>query len=176
MWGVIRIAIGLLLLLACYAKAALTLEERRQQVARFRILPERFIAPTALLIPVVEGVLGANIVLGVGVRMSLACAATLFIVFVIVGCSVLMRKLHVSCGCFGKHSRATVSWVLVLRNMLIAVLCLYLAERDWMWSVAEVPPLTALALTVLLLAVGTTTLHLSDRRGARGARLSVTST
>lgn len=70
-------------------------------VRAYDLLPESIVPTVGHLLPLVEIVVGALLVLGVFVRLSAVLSALLFIAFIIGIASAWNRGLQIDCGCFG---------------------------------------------------------------------------
>lgn len=70
-------------------------------VRGYQLLPGDSATTVGQLLPVVEVVLGACLVLGVLTRAAAAASAVLFLVFVAGIASVWARGIDIDCGCFG---------------------------------------------------------------------------
>ncbi len=70
-------------------------------VRAYQLLPGNLAEPVGQLLPVVEIVVGATLVLGLLTRGSAVVSALLFIAFIIGIASVWARGISIDCGCFG---------------------------------------------------------------------------
>lgn len=86
------------------AAGAIKLPDPAQSVAAVRayqLLPGGLVQPVGQLLPVVEAVVGATLVLGLLTRGSAVVSAVLFVAFVVGIASVWARGISIDCGCFG---------------------------------------------------------------------------
>lgn len=122
-----RILIAVLLMAAGVSK--LTNRKAFVQVVRnFRLLPENLVGSVGLMIPIVEVVLSLLLILGLLQAWSLIGAASLFILFgVAVAINIFRGRINISCGCFGRSRNQSLTWSLVLRNVVLAALAFSLA-------------------------------------------------
>ncbi|WP_127480185.1 MauE/DoxX family redox-associated membrane protein [Nocardioides pantholopis] len=72
-----------------------------QAVRAYDLLPDAVVPTVGHLLPVLEVVVGATLVLGVLVRASAVLSALLFVAFIIGIASAWSRGLQIDCGCFG---------------------------------------------------------------------------
>lgn len=100
-----------------------------QDLANYRILPVVLVNAAAVILPWVEVLAGASLVLGLFLPGGSLLTAGLLLVFAIALGFDLWRGIDISCGCFGS-SEATVTWRYVLRD---AVLCC-MACFVWVFS------------------------------------------
>jgi uncharacterized membrane protein YphA (DoxX/SURF4 family) len=70
-------------------------------VRAYELLPGESAVTVGHLLPILEVVVGAMLVLGVLVRGAAAVSALLFIAFVVGIISVWSRGIEIDCGCFG---------------------------------------------------------------------------
>jgi uncharacterized membrane protein YphA (DoxX/SURF4 family) len=92
-------------------------------VANYRLLPDAMVAPTAYLIPPAELVLGATLLLGVAYPWPELSAAGLLLLFALaMGINLRRGRRHIDCGCFQSALKQTLSWTLVMRNGVLALL------------------------------------------------------
>ena len=83
---------------------AIKLPDPAQSVAAVRAyqaLPSELVAPVGQLLPVVEVVIGAMLIVGLVTRGAALVSALLLVVFVVGIISVWVRGIEIDCGCFG---------------------------------------------------------------------------
>ena len=112
-----RIGVGLVLLYAGYAKLQQPWISFAATIEAYKILPPDAVIFTARTLPWFEVVLGALLVLGVGLRWVAAVASALLLMFF----AILMRSyalgMDVDCGCFGPGEK--LSWKTLVRDGLL---------------------------------------------------------
>ena len=92
-------------------------------VANYRLLPDAMVAPAAYLIPPVELLLGATLLLGLAIPWPELGAAALLLLFALaMGINLRRGRRHIDCGCFQSALKQTLSWTLVIRNVVLALL------------------------------------------------------
>jgi len=72
-----------------------------QAVRAYQLLPSSVVSPVGQLLPILEIVVGAMLVLGLLTRGAAAVSAVLFLAFIIGIASVWARGIEIDCGCFG---------------------------------------------------------------------------
>ena len=72
-----------------------------QAVRAYQLLPGGSAATVGHLLPVLEVVVGACLVLGLLTRGAGALSALLFVAFIVAIASVWSRGIEIDCGCFG---------------------------------------------------------------------------
>ena len=98
-WTVLRVALGLLFVLASLDKIAHP-ALFAHAVANYQILPPALVNPAAILLPWIEAVAGLALVCGVFVRGAALISAGLMVVFCAAIAANLARGIDVACGCF----------------------------------------------------------------------------
>ncbi len=93
-------------------------------IHHYRIVPMALLHPAALLLPMVEFVVGAALVLGLWRRGSSLILAVLLLAFMVGIGSALMRNLDISCGCFNTDGGHAVGLSLLWRDLGLLLLCL----------------------------------------------------
>jgi uncharacterized membrane protein YphA (DoxX/SURF4 family) len=99
------------------------------QIAGFQILPQPVVAPLALLLPFVEVLLGAYLILGLFTRAAAWFAAFQLALFSAAIASAVIRGISTSCGCFGPQDATVTSWPEVARDAGLALVAVLVAWR-----------------------------------------------
>ncbi len=126
-----RLAVGVTLLWASLDKVAHP-AAFAESIHHYRLTPMALLHPFALLLPMVELVVGAALILGVARRGAALIAAFLMAVFIAAIASALVRGLDISCGCFDTAGGHKVGLDLLWRDVLLlaAAVVPLLAARD----------------------------------------------
>jgi putative oxidoreductase len=122
------IAIGLLFVIAALAKIGDT-AAFAAQVHNFRLTPIALENLVAMILPWVELVAGASLVLGVRARASAWICAALMLVFTVAVAQAAARGLDFECGCFGKGDGSTIGLVKLLENVGLSAVALVATLR-----------------------------------------------
>jgi hypothetical protein len=105
-----------------------------QHLAAYHV-PERWVAPLGLLLPVLECLAGASLLTPWRVWGAALCASLLSLYAGAMAWHLLAGR-RVDCGCGGEP--LPISWALVLRNVLLLMLCwpafLPVADRVLHWG------------------------------------------
>jgi hypothetical protein len=118
----VRTLVALIFLTAAYGKL------RHWQVfqgviANYRLLPEVLVAPVAYLLPPAEAFLGTALLLSLGSPWPEAAAASLLLLFALaMGINIGRGRRHIDCGCFQSALKQSLSWKLVIRNVVLSLL------------------------------------------------------
>lgn len=81
----------------------------RDVLANMDVVPSSVLDPVAAILPGIELVAGASLVVGFWLRPTSVVAAASFFAFAIVMTSVLARDIDTICGCFGPGSQYRIS-------------------------------------------------------------------
>ncbi len=118
----IRVLVSLVFLTAAYGKFR-HWTVFQGVVANYRLLPERLAAPVAHVLPPVEALLGAALLLGLGSPWpELGAAALLLLFAAAMGVNLARGRRNIDCGCFQSALKQTLNWTLVMRNIVLALL------------------------------------------------------
>ncbi|TAM57727.1 DoxX family membrane protein [bacterium] len=125
---VLRVAIGLVLVVAGALKAP-NPNAFASTIAGFDLVPAAVAGPLAVFVPWFEILLGGYLVAGYLTRAAAWVACAEFVLFAGAIASVVVRGIHISCGCFGQADAAPASWVDVARDAALAAAALFVALR-----------------------------------------------
>lgn len=117
----IRVLVALVFLTAALGKARHRLAFQGV-VANYRLMPEIAVPAFALLLPLVEAVIAAALLFAPP-SWPEASAATLLLLFAAAMTINISRgRRDIDCGCFQSALKQTLSWTLVGRNVVLALL------------------------------------------------------
>ncbi len=125
---VLRVALGIVFVAAGALKIGHA-DVFASEIAGFQLLPFGLIAPLALLLPFVEVLLGAYLIIGLFTRVAGGFAAFQLAIFSAAIASAVVRGIHASCGCFGPADQTTTSWGEVARDAALVLVALFIALR-----------------------------------------------
>jgi len=92
-------------------------------VANYRLLPQVLVAPVTYVLPPAEAAIGATLATGLFAPWAEAAAALLLGVFAVaMSINLLRGRRQIDCGCFQGTLKQPLSWTLVSRNALLALL------------------------------------------------------
>jgi uncharacterized membrane protein len=98
-------------------------------VHNYRLLPEALERPVAMMLPVLELLLAAGLLLGVTRPTAALGAALLLLVFAgAMAINLVRGRRNIDCGCFMTALRQRLSWGLVARNLLLVAVSLLLVQ------------------------------------------------
>jgi uncharacterized membrane protein YphA (DoxX/SURF4 family) len=118
----IRVLVSLVFLTAAYGKLR-HWTAFAGVVANYRLLPDVLVAPAAYLLPLVEALLGAALLLGLGSPGPEVGAAVLLLLFALaMGINLARGRRAIDCGCFQSALKQSLSWKLVFRNLVLSLL------------------------------------------------------
>lgn len=116
----VRVLLGGLLLAAGALKAGHP-SALAASIAAFRLLPAGIVGPLAYALPYLEIVLGFYLVVGLFTRIAAVISAAQFVLYAGAIASAVVRRLPVSCGCFGPQDSGTADWPHVGFDLLLAI-------------------------------------------------------
>ena len=93
-------------------------------IHNYRLLPVSLLHGAALLLPMVEAVIGVALIVGWQRRGAALFAAFLTTVFIAAIATALVRGLDISCGCFHTDGGHAVGTSLLVRDFLLLAACL----------------------------------------------------
>lgn len=123
----LRTLVGLVLIVAAVDKVA-DPSAFAESIANYRILPETIGLGFATVLPWIELLSGLAILFGVMRQGAALLASGLFVLFILVLLSALVRGLDIACGCFTQDPDVgMVSWMRILENtgLLLASLAIF---------------------------------------------------
>jgi uncharacterized membrane protein YphA (DoxX/SURF4 family) len=120
-----------IVLIVAGASKLFQVKEFERAVASYQLLPRGFSRPVATWLPRVE--LGAGLMLALGVVLvPIAYLTALLLAVFSAAVSInLVRGKEMSCNCFGASTPEKMTWLSVVRNLLLMCMA---------FSVALVPP------------------------------------
>lgn len=125
----LRFVAGSVLLLAGIAKLVVGVDEVSRVVEEYRVMPRTLVKSWAVLLPLLEIMLGTMLLLGLLSQLAGLVAVILLAVITWAVGHSLLRGQRLDCGCFGVRLRALATWKLVIRNIAIATALLVVAFR-----------------------------------------------
>jgi hypothetical protein len=117
----IRVLVGLIFVTAAFGKLRHRLEFQGV-VSNYRLLPEAVVPAFALLLPPIEMAVAATLLFAPSPWAALCAAALLVLFAVAMGINIRRGRRHIDCGCFQSSLKQTLSWILVARNLALALL------------------------------------------------------
>jgi uncharacterized membrane protein YphA (DoxX/SURF4 family) len=153
-----RFVLAFVLLSSSIPKLAAPAEFARA-VRNYRLVPARVNREVAAWLPRLELALALTLLFGVVVRLAAAMAALAFVGFAVAVSINLARGRRIDCGCYSSVSPRAIGWVLVVRNLLLALLavCLVLLPPGALsvtalWSSQSAPLAVSDGVAVALIA------------------------
>jgi len=98
--------------------------EFAKAIHHYRLVPYALLHPVALLLPAVEFVAGAALVVGWWRRGAAILGGVMLLVFIVAIATALVRGLDISCGCFNTDGGHGVGLDLLWRDLLLLLACL----------------------------------------------------
>lgn len=122
MFALLRIIIGSIFLVSSFGKLFSPYQNFLYAVQAYELLPSQGEILVAQILPWIEVIVGAFVVLGLWTSLSLKGAAVLFGVFVTVVGQALLRGLPLeNCGCFGGLIHFKPQMVIVMDSACLII-------------------------------------------------------
>ena len=125
----LRWALGAVLVYAGWSKV-FDMAGLADAVERYRILPTATVNLVAIVLPPLELVAGFCLMFGLLLEGALSLATVMFVVFLVVIESAILRGLDIECGCFGTSNAEKVGIQLLIRDalLLLAVVPIWMTQ------------------------------------------------
>jgi len=102
-----RLFVGIVFVYAAYTKLQHPWMLFAMSVDSYQMLSESGVEFVARVLPWIELVLGAMLIIGIWVRWAAAAATAVLVVFVIAIIRAYTMRLTINCGCFGTNESLT---------------------------------------------------------------------
>lgn len=105
-----------------------------QAIYHYRLLPLSLLHQFAIVLPMVELVVGVSLIAGIQQRGAALIAMLLNLIFIAALASALARNLDISCGCFHTDGGHAVGLTLIWRDLILLIACfpiLFSTESRW---------------------------------------------
>lgn len=89
-------------------------------IANYRLLPDALVAPAAALLPGVELLVAAGLLLGFAPLAPLVAIALLLVFAAAMAINIGRGRRHIDCGCGHVGLRQSLGWGQVARNLVLA--------------------------------------------------------
>ena len=129
-YSIIRIFLGIVFIISGGLKL-LDIRSFAQIIDAFAILPDMWITPTAIFIPVIELMLG--MALTADIRGSLAGVLVLLIVFSMVLAWALFMGYDIDCGCFGPNDPEAKAFAAIKTSLARDVIMIGMIGYLYVW-------------------------------------------
>jgi uncharacterized membrane protein YphA (DoxX/SURF4 family) len=125
---IVRLLVGALFVFAGASKVG-HFNDLAAAIAGFRILPEPFVGPLAVLLPFFEIGLGLYLIAGLFTRAAAVVGAVQLTIYGAAIASAVIRHIPANCGCFGPQDTAKADWPHVVVDLALAAVCILVAWR-----------------------------------------------
>jgi uncharacterized membrane protein YphA (DoxX/SURF4 family) len=117
----IRYILGVIFIYSAYTKLQdpLGFAESIQNYRVFGLILSNW---SAVLVPVLEGILGILLISGLFLEESLLLTLSLYLIFDVMIVQALFRGLDISCGCFSPTDGGPVDATKILQNLFLTAL------------------------------------------------------
>jgi hypothetical protein len=90
-------------------------------IANYRLLPDALVAPAAALLPGVELLVAAGLLLGFAPLAPMVAIALLLVFATAMAINIGRVRRHIDCGCGHAGLRQQLGWSQVARNLVLAM-------------------------------------------------------
>ncbi len=90
-------------------------------IANYRLLPDALVAPAAALLPGVELLVAAGLLLGFAPLAPMVAIALLLVFATAMAINIGRGRRHIDCGCGHAGLRQQLGWSQVARNLVLAM-------------------------------------------------------
>jgi putative oxidoreductase len=95
-----------------------------ESIENYRILPEQIINIVAIIIPWLELIAGALLLMGYYIKENSLISLALLVVFTFAVFSAVLRNLNIDCGCFGTFNGQKVGMLKISENIILIIIAL----------------------------------------------------
>lgn len=116
-----RFILGAIFVYSAYAK----LQDPRgfaESIYNYRVFGLILSNWSAVIVPVLEGILGILLISGILLEESLLLTLGLYLIFDVMIVQALIRGLDISCGCFSPTNSGPVNMLKILENIFLTAL------------------------------------------------------
>ncbi len=136
----VRVSLGVIFIYASIEKI-LSPDIFAQAVFNYQIIPESFVNLTAIILPWLELMVGASLIIGYWIPGATLIVTNLLMIFISASLFNLVRGLDVHCGCFSGGILETASSRLaILRDTFFLVMSSYLLYRVFFQKKSDFDP------------------------------------
>jgi uncharacterized membrane protein YphA (DoxX/SURF4 family) len=118
---VLRFALAAVLLWAAVPKL-LDPTTFATDISNYRLVPDSWAGPLAIMLPVLELVIAGALLAGVEARGAALIAGGMLVVFSVAMGQAMARGIDLECGCFGTTTESAVGWDSIARNVFLIAL------------------------------------------------------
>jgi hypothetical protein len=122
----LRLVVAAVFVVAAYGKIA-DPTSFATEIDNYRMVPDAFIGPMAVGLPLLEALVGVALVTGLHARGASLVASAMLVAFAIGMVQAIVRGIDLDCGCFGHVVETRVSWLTVTRNVVLTAACAAIA-------------------------------------------------
>ena len=121
---IFRIILGIVFLYSAYSKLKNPLVFS-ESIYNYQILGMVLSAWAAVLVPVLEGIVGVGLITGLWLRESLILTAALYMVFDLMILQAMIRGLDIDCGCFSPGDSGPIDIYKIMQNVILTVMAFW---------------------------------------------------
>ena len=119
-----RMILGIVFLYSAYSKLMNPLAFS-ESIHNYQILGMVLSAWAAVIVPVLEGIVGLGLISGVWLYESLMLTAGLYAIFDLMILQALIRGLDIDCGCFNPADSEPIDIYKILQNVVLTTMAFW---------------------------------------------------
>lgn len=125
-----RVVLGLIFIVTGFSKE-LSVNSFAGEISAYKMVPDVLIHPMALVLPLIEMLVGVYLLLGLMTKWAALVSGVLTLVFIIAVGMAMAHGLAIDCGCFGSalglgQLQETVGWPKIWQDVGLLVLAIHL--------------------------------------------------
>lgn len=127
---IFRIILGIVFLYSAYSKLKNPLVFS-ESIYNYQILGMVLSAWAAVLVPVLEGIVGVGLITGLWLRESLILTAALYMVFDLMILQAMIRGLDIDCGCFSPGDSGPIDIYKIMQNVILTAMVFWALFQNY---------------------------------------------
>ena len=127
---IFRIILGIVFLYSAYSKLKNPLVFS-ESIYNYQILGMVLSAWAAVLVPVLEGIVGVGLITGLWLRESLILTAALYMVFDLMILQAMIRGLDIDCGCFSPGDSGPIDIYKIMQNVILTAMAFWALFQNY---------------------------------------------
>lgn len=136
LFKVFRIILGIVFLYSAYSKLKNPLVFS-ESIYNYQILGMVLSAWAAVLVPVLEGIVGVGLITGLWLHESLILTAALYMVFDLMILQALIRGLDIDCGCFNPGDSGPIDIYKIMQNVILTAMAFWALFQNYRLTTAK---------------------------------------
>ena len=133
---IFRIILGIVFLYSAYSKLKNPLLFS-ESIHNYQILGMVLSGWAAVLVPVLEAVVGVGLISGLWLHESLILTAALYTVFDVMIFQALIRGLDIDCGCFNPGDSGPIDIYKIMQNVILTAMAFWALVYNYRQTISN---------------------------------------